>query len=223
MGINKENVLIFSVLLIIGHFLSSDAFGQPYPVIIHLNPDYKETSYTIHTNAQQQISLTTYQTKINRGILRLRSNADLSFDQQIEFISKILKTVLEKVDKGAIHTLFIGRLIHAFGKNNPHLSIRLALSASKSPLWDNTQGKAVSVHENTAVKTIANQAHIFAELASVFADHKLTINVSAVEKVLIGRPDETPIEQSLKDAGVEPMARLPFDCLTWFSVSKVRP
>jgi hypothetical protein len=84
------------------------------------------------------------------------------------------------------------------------LSERLTLAAGKSPLWDRVKGRPRSGHENKFVKEIANQAMIYPELKEMFARHGYEIEVSAVEKVFI-----------------DPQTKLPYDCLTWFSLSKL--
>jgi hypothetical protein len=217
-----KNSLILPLVFIVGHSLSTNVYSQGPQVIVKINPEYRETSYTVITDDSQEISLTTYQTEINKGILHLRSKSDLPFNKQIDLLSKILKRVLKELNKEEIHTLFIGRLIHAFGKNNTEMSERLALSAYKSPLWDNKKGKPFSAHENTVVETIANKGRIFPELSRIFAGHGLVIKVSGVEKVRISQPDMTPFGESLKSKGVRNTAKIPYDCLVWFSVSKAR-
>lgn len=213
-------ILISFAILFIGHCLLPGVHAQDPQVVVKIQPKYKETSYKMIINDRQEISLITYQTEINKGILRLRSDSDLSLNRQIDLLAIILERVFKDVNKDEIHTLFIGRLINAFGTNNTQMSERLALSVYKSHLWDNTQGRPVSDHENVAVKTIANEARIFPELRQVFSRHGLLITVSGVEKVLINQPDLTPIGDALKFHGVTRTAKLPYDCLMWFSVSK---
>jgi hypothetical protein len=99
-------------------------------------------------------------------------------------------------------TFFAGRLIEAFGADRT-MSERLSLAASKSPLWDQAKGDPRIGSENKFVKEIANQAMIYPELKEMFARHGYEIQVSNVEKVLI-----------------DPQTKLPYDCITWFSLSK---
>lgn len=215
-----KNILMLPALFIIGHLLSPAVYGQDQQVIVTIHPEYKETSYSIITNGQEKISLITYQTELNKGILRLRSNSTRPFKNQVDLLSNIVKRVFKEIDKQSIHTLFIGRLISAFCKNNTEMSERLALSADTSSLWDTAKGSGVSAHENIAVKAIANEAHIFAELSKIFAEHMLDIRVTRVEKVLIAQPDMIPFGDKLRNKGVKSTSRVPYDCLTWFSIAK---
>lgn len=178
-------VLVFAVLMPKG----------PEIVILH-RPNVKETVYTLQDNS---LSLTTYDTELNRHVLRLRSKSDLPLKVQVKIISKILKEVPKERQ---FRTFFIGRLLHAFGADRT-LSERLSLAASTSPLWDKEKGRPRSGHENNCVKEIANQVMIYPELREMFAKHGYEIQVSSVEKVLI-----------------DPRTKLPYDCQTWFSLSK---
>jgi hypothetical protein len=167
----------------------------PKIIVLH-KEDVKETVYSSEDNS---ISLTTYETEINKHILRLRSKSELPLKEQVGIISRILNKVPKK---RKFRTFFIGRLIHVFGADRT-LSERLSLAASQSPLWDKEKGRPRSGHENKFVKEIANQAMIYPELQEMFAQHGYEIQVASVEKVLI-----------------DPQTKLPYDCMTWFSLSK---
>jgi hypothetical protein len=177
-------VLVFAVLLPKG----------PKIVVLHKD-DVKETVYALEDNS---LSLTTYETELNKDILRLRSSSELPLKEQVEIVSSILKKVPKE---RKFSTFFIGRLIYAFGADRT-MSERLSLAASESPFWDKEKGRPRSGHENKFVKEIANQAMIYPELKEMFARHGYEIQVSSVEKVLI-----------------DPHTKLPYDCMTWFSLS----
>ena len=164
-------------------------------IIVRHEGDLKETIYALEDNS---ISLTTYETELNEDILRLRSKSELPLKEQVGSISRIL-TKLPKERK--FRTFFIGRLIDAFGADRT-LSERLSLAASQSPLWDHAKGDPRIGHENKFVKEIANQAMLYPELKEMFAKHGYEIQVASVEKVLI-----------------DPQTKLPYDCMTWFSLS----
>jgi hypothetical protein len=164
-------------------------------IIVRHEGDLKETIYALEDNS---ISLTTYETELNEDILRLRSKSELPLKEQVGIISRIL-TKLPKERK--FRTFFIGRLIDAFGADRT-LSERLSLAASQSPLWDHAKGDPRIGHENKFVKEIANQAMLYPELKEMFAKHGYEIQVASVEKVLI-----------------DPQTKLPYDCMTWFSLS----
>jgi hypothetical protein len=166
-------------------------------ITIRQDSELKQTVYSLVDNS---ISMTTYDTELNEDILRLRSKSDLPLKEQVGIISKILKKVPKK---RRFRTFFIGRLLNAFGADRT-LSERLSLAASQSPLWDQAKGDPRIGHENKFVKEIANQAMIYPELKEMFAKHGYEIEVSSVEKVLI-----------------DPQTKLPYDCMTWFSLSKL--
>jgi hypothetical protein len=178
-------VLVFAIVLPKG----------PEIVILH-RPDVKEIVYALEDNS---LSLTTYETELNRHVLRLRSKSELPLKEQVAIISKILKKMPKE---RRFRTFFIGRLIYAFGADRT-LSERLSLAASQSPLWDKAKGRPQSGHENQCVKEIANQTMIYPELREMFAKHGYEIEVSGVEKVLI-----------------DPQTKLPYDCMTWFSLNQ---
>jgi hypothetical protein len=164
-------------------------------IIVRHNSDVKETIYSLEDNS---LSLTTYETELNEEILRLRSSSALPLKEQVAIISGILKKLPKERQ---FRTFFIGRLIYAFGADRT-MSERLSLAASQSPLWDREKGRPRSGHENKFVKEIANQAMIYPELKEMFAQHGYEIQVASVEKVLI-----------------DPQTKLPYDCMTWFSLS----
>jgi hypothetical protein len=165
-------------------------------IIVRHEDDLKEIIYALEDNS---ISLTTYETELNKDILRLRSKSELSLKEQVGIISRIL-TKLPKERK--FSTFFVGRLIYAFGADRT-LSERLSLAASLSPLWDKEKGRPRSGHENKFVKEIANQAMIYPELKEMFAQHGYEVQIVSIEKVLI-----------------DPQTKLPYDCMTWFSLSQ---
>jgi hypothetical protein len=194
---NIKRLVVLSIVFIA--LIAAVVFLLPKgpKIIIRNESDVKETIYTLEDNS---ISLTTYDTEINEHILRLRSKSELPLKEQVAIISRILKKVPKERQ---FRTFFIGRLIDAFGADKT-LSERLSSVAAQSPLWDKAKGHPRTGHENQCVKEIANQAMIYPELKEMFAKHGYEIEVSSVEKVLI-----------------DPQTKLPYDCMTWFSLSKL--
>ena len=76
--------------------LQGHALGQDYKVTITPKTEYQQTRYTLIASDNHNISLVTYQTEINQGVLRLRSESDAPLDDQIEILSLLFKTVLQK-------------------------------------------------------------------------------------------------------------------------------
>ncbi len=139
---------------------------------------------------------------INEGVWRIRSASDQPLGRQIEVIGKLLDRALSDQKKPP-RTQFIGRLEEAIG-NDREMSKRLALAAKGSNLWDANRGRAMDRNDNRTVTKILNDAGVCRELTELFRTRGLEIKVSGVEKVLIG--DD----------------RLPFDCMTFFSVSSLK-
>ena len=194
-----KNVKLLLLLLIVAIALVL-VFAVLLPkgpkIIVQHKDDVKETVYALEDNS---LSLTTYETELNQDILRLRSTSELLLKEQVEIVSRILKKVPKERE---FRAFFIGRLIYAFGTDRT-MSERLSLAASKSPFWDKEKGRPQSGHENKFVKEIANQAMIYPELREMFARHGYEIQVSSVEKILI-----------------DSQTKLPYDCMTWFSLSQ---
>ncbi len=196
--------MIIATLIVGAYFYLNNKVFNPLPrIVIKINPEYKETSYYI-IDEHGKISITTYQARLNKGILRLRSNSDAPIKVQAIYISKILDRVLKDQNKAELRTLFIGRLINAFG-NDRTMTERLAEAAGGSYLWDKASGKPTSGHANQAVKKIANGAEIYPELKKAFNEHGLDIMVSGMEKVLIEK----------RSSGL-----LPVDAMTWFKITQ---
>jgi hypothetical protein len=191
-------ILLPLVVLMIAYSFIATRWSQ---VIVKPHDEYKEIAYYIMDEDGDKISLTTYQTDINKGILRLRSDSNLPLEKQAKLLSKILGRVLKDEKKAELHTLFIGRLEYAFGPNNRQMSERLARAAGDSPSWEGKKARRNAGYANNMVKAIANDAMIYPELREVFKDHKMEIKFSSAEKVLINAED------------------LPFDCLAWFSIA----
>lgn len=213
-------LIVLAIVLALLYFFSSFFLQKGPEVSVEVNPNYKQTTYSIIDQDNNGISITTFQTDLNQGILRLRSSLNDPFNEQIKLLSAILDRVFQDEKKAKTHTLFIGRLINAFGENNSQMSERLALAAYNSPLWDKAKGKPVSGHENTFVEKIGNEKMIYPELKKLFSKFGLDLKISGVEKVLIGTPTRyIPFGESLTKQGVKENDKLPFDGLTWFKIS----
>ena len=156
------------------------------------------------------------------GVIKFRSQCALSLAGQIPLLEKIGAAFFEK-DKNApaFRTLFWGRL-EPDNQNAPReLSLRLALAAHKSPGWDAKRGKPKSGDINGFVRDLANKEMIYPEIKKMFEQFHRSIKFSCAEKVLVQRADKLPFYEQLKQKGVRAADKLPFDCMTWFSVTAV--
>jgi hypothetical protein len=141
---------------------------------------------------------------------------------QIPLLEKIGAAFFEK-DKNApaFRTLFWGRLEPDNQGAPRELALRLALAAYKSPGWDAKKGKPKSGDINGFVRDLANKEMIYPELKKLFEQFHRSIKFSCAEKVLVQRADKLPFYDQLKQRGVKATDKLPFDCMTWFSVTAV--
>ncbi len=217
--VNNELKLILSGF-IFGFFMISSVYGQNGQVTVEKRPEYRETVYKILAGDQKEIALTTYQTELNKEILDFRSDSGAPFKEQLQLLSALLKTVLSNEKDNHFKTFYIGRMATAFGRKNLQLSKRLALAAHVSDLWNNELGKPFSGHENTVSTVLANQFSIYSELSDVFSKQGISIRVSAIEKVLVAQAENLPFAGSLKAEGIGKMALLPYDGMTWFSMTQ---
>jgi hypothetical protein len=191
-------ILLLLFILAIAYSFTAARWTQ---VIVKPYDEYKQTAYYIMDEDGDKISLITYQSNINKGILSLGSGSNLPIEKQTTLLSKILGRVLKDEDRAELRTLFVGRLEYTFGPNNKQMSDRLKKAAANSPLWDGKKAWQDSGYANKTVKVIANEAMIYPELKKVFEEHKMEIKFSSAEKVLINGEG------------------LPFDCLAWFSIA----
>ena len=157
------------------------------------------------------------------GVIKYWSKCTLSLAEQLPLLEKICAEFFSK-DKNAqaFRTLFWGRL--APDETKPGLqemSLRLALAAHKSPGWDVKRGKPKNGDINGFVKDLANKAMIYPELKELFERFNKSIKFSCAEKVLIQKAEKLPFFDQLKKKGIKATDKLPFDCMTWFSVSAV--
>lgn len=210
---------LMAALFITMFFIQGHALSREHKVTITPQTEYKQTRYTLTAGDNQDISLVTYQTEINQGILRLRSASSAPLNEQIAILSQLFKTVRQKEPHQKFDTLFIGGLISAFGPDNHQMALKLAQAAHASPQWDNQNGRSTSGHENNLLIQLANTAPIYPELNTMFANHGYAVRISGIEKVFINRVDKLPIAEALTTKGIQPSARLPYDCLTWFALS----
>lgn len=60
---------------------------------------------------------------------------------------------------------------------------------------------------------------IYPELKELFEGFHKNITFSSAEKVLVLEAGKLPFFDQLKPHGIRASDRLPFDCMTWFSVS----
>ena len=177
----------------------------------------RETDYKIAAGGCR-ISWTVYGSEANRGVIRHRSDCELSLGQQAPLIAKVLRKVLETKDAVAqFRTLSWGRL-YPDGARDATMAVRLAVAAKRSAGWDAARGRPRGGDVNGCVRTLINDALIYEELRPVFREAGLEICLTTVEKVLVSPAEELPFFERLREGGARAEDRLPFDCQAWFSV-----
>jgi hypothetical protein len=186
-------------------------------IVVERDPELQETTFAISAG-DCRISWTVYGSEENRGVIRQRSDCGLTLGEQARLIGKLFRKVMEPgTDAAGFRTLSWGRL-YPDGARDATLSVRLALAAKRSADWNPITGVPRGGDINGWVRKLANEAMIYEELHSIFQESGLDIRLATVEKVLVQRARLLPFFQQLREAGVQPEDRLPFDCQAWFSV-----
>ena len=178
-----------------------------------------ETTYS-EVQGECRVAWIVADTELNRAVIRHRSECSLPLAGQVPIIAKIMHRVLvTPADYDRFHTLDWGRL-HPDGHPDPTMAMRLALAARRSPQWDAVLGRPRTGDINGFVRKLANDALIYAELRDMFRAAGLEIRVAAVEKVLVLRARQLPFFDRLGSTTIKPADKVPYDCMTWFSISK---
>jgi hypothetical protein len=189
-------------------------------VVVERDTARRETTYKI-SSGSCRISWTVYESEVNRGVVRHRSDCGLTLGEQAPLIGKLLRKALEfRDDAASFRTLTWGRL-YPDDAREVTLPLRLALAAKRSTDWDPVRGVPRGGDINGWIRKLANEALIYKELRPVFEASGLEIRLAAVEKVLVQRAKLLPFFPMLREAGVQPEDKVPFDCQTWFSVQPV--
>ena len=190
-------------------------------ITVTTDPQVRETTYT-GASGPCRIDWVISGLEINRGVVRHRSRCSLPLAEQIPLISAVMDRVLQDArGADAPRTLFWGRL-YPDGHPDYVLAMRLAVAAKRSKLWDASQGRARSGNVNLLVRQLANDALIYQELREMFRRRGLEIQVASVEKVLISRADKLPFFERLPKSEIKAADKLPYDCMTWFSIMAVK-
>jgi len=155
-----------------------------------------------------------------KGVVLHRSKCAAPLAVQVGMLEHICCEFFRSRDNAeSVRTVFWGILEPDLPNGSRELCFRLALAAHQSPAWDARRGRPVNGDFNGFVKALANSALIYPELKELFERFHKTIRFSCAEKVLVMEAGKFPFYDQLKQHGVKASARLPFDCMTWFSIS----
>lgn len=150
-------------------------------------------------------------------VIQHRSNCRLLLQAQQPLLQALWEATAPAA--GTSLQLFWGRLCPDAGCGERQLSQRLALAAFHSPAWDTGRGQPASGHANAFVRTLANAQPIYPEMKTFFAQQGYTFELSGVEKVLVSPASDLPYYDVLRQQGVPPEAKLPFDAQAWFRLT----
>lgn len=160
----------------------------------------------------------------NQGVVKHSPRCDAPLELQITLLTKICTAFFSRdEDARAFRTLFWGGLEAERKQVSGELSFRLALAAYQSPDWDTGKGKPKKGDLNGFIKDLANRGPIYPELKELFRRFHRDITLSVVEKVRVFEAEKLPFYDRLRQKGVMPKDRLPFDCMAWFAVTPLSP
>lgn len=187
------------------------------PVAITGNP--LGAAYTASRDECRIVWIVAYE-GTNAGVILHRPDCQRPPAEQAPLLGRILDAIAAEPGRlRAIRTLHWGRLFPD-GAIDGTLSIRVALTARRSPEWDARAGRPRSGDVNGFIRGLANESRFAPEIEAVFEARGLAIAVASVEKVLIARARELPFFDALAREGVKPDDRVPWDGQIWFSVSQ---
>jgi len=148
--------------------------------------------------------------------LHFRNDCPQPLEAKLRLLSAMIEELLpESEDRHDIRTLFVGRLVLTF----PDIAQRLAKSASESPEWEQKRPWKEPGYSNRFVLQLIKQDNLFPELSEALKGIGYKVQVASVEKILMAKPKDTSFGDQLLEEGADPQITLPFDAMTWFSLS----
>ena len=192
-------------------FCSAKRQADSVKIVLVSRPESGETIFRANADTCR-MDWIAYSSEVNRGVIKQEAECPLSLQAQMPVVRGLLLAVAES-EFSSFHTLFYGSL-----EDSKEMSARLALAARRSALWDMKAGRPVSGSVNDFVVRIANDEGIFPELKEAFATSQRSLKLSSCEKVFVGRADQLPFYEDLRNQGAAPDERLPYGGLVWFSV-----
>ena len=201
------------------HVLPQCSAAAVSPVTIEHDSQWNATIYKI---SGRDCTIEWIARNSEIGVIKQSAECAVSLSEQVPLLERICKQFFSK-DKNAqaFRTLFWGRLEPDTPNGSRELSLRLALAAHQSPGWDAKRGRPKNGDINGFIRDLANREMIYPELKELFARFHKSITFSCAEKVLVQKAGELPFYEQLQQQGVKAADKLPFDCMTWFSVAAV--
>jgi hypothetical protein len=155
--------------------------------------------------------------------LRYRNSCQQPLAEKAAVFSRLAAALAQKVGiPQDITSLGLGRLIYF-----PELAQRLALMARESPAWDSSRGGVRDRQEedfgavNRLIEGLAVEGNLFKALEGALRDYGWTVSAVETEKVLVGKPDQTPFAEGLFNGGARADDKLPFDAIVWLRLRRL--
>ena len=139
--------------------------------------------------------------------------------EQLPLVTQLAVAFFSADENTQASRLFWGRLVSEDETRSSELSCRLALAAHAFPGWDAKKGRAKNGDDNGVVKHLGNSAMIYPELKALFERFHKSMKIAYVEKVCVMKAKQLPFFDQLKQQSVKADEKLPFDCMTWFSIT----
>jgi hypothetical protein len=203
--------------ILIPSIVSPCEAGEQYAVNVHRDESSRETIYRVF---RDDCTVEWIARDVEPGVIKNRVECPFPLAEQILLMEKLYAVFLQKDPNARVlRTLFWGRLEPEESSGSWEMAFRLALGAYKSPGWDARRGKPKNGDYNGFVKDLANGEMIYPELKALFEGFNRNIKFSCAEKVLVEKAGKLPFFEALKPHGVKAEDILPFDCMTWFSIT----
>ncbi len=152
------------------------------------------------------------------GTLTYRNACAQSLDEKGRVLGELLTALFgEGLLPDEIGSLALGRMVEL----SEELSRRLALDAHRSPAWPEVLRKQAPLDlgthgaANRFVGEWIDASDAYHALEAPLVARGVTPQAGTVEKVLITPPAPTSLGEWLREQGVPPDARVPFDAIVW--------
>lgn len=184
------------------------------------DPEFHERTYSIK-QGDRKVAWTVHPRGVNKDIITHRAEWTGPLQEAVPWMKKILGRILQDYNKQDFHTLMIGRLMYCYGMDNNEISERLMVAVKKSARWDTKKGRLLPGHEAVSISELCNVYDVHKELNEVFSAYGMKMKMSWEEKTLIDTVKNMPdsVEILKRNPSLDADDRLPFDCMTWFSLS----
>lgn len=147
--------------------------------------------------------------------LRYRNECEPSLAANLAQLQALLQPLVGDALPAEVTRLEAGRLLTTW----PELSLELALAALKAPNWDSEKARRNDRFANEFVRDLAAREQLFRDLDAVFRPHGRSLRLLAVEKVLLGRADDSPHAAQLQARGVRGDRKVPYDAQLFFELA----